>query len=132
MIYFMNLCLLVLFSTAQSELVSSRCSYRDAMKKPEDASQIAMIEQVPVLESCLITCDQDVDCKSFVYEETTRRCFLYSTTVGALSLLKGQTAVSKLLDRCIRITRPGNILFYISANQLTTNGLGGMRQTNIF
>ena len=84
--------------------------------KPGDASQIEMIEGVPVLDACMVQCEKDIYCESFVYEDTTRRCFLYSTAVGTKSLANGQKAVNKLVDRCIRITRPGNILFYISDN----------------
>ena len=117
----------MLFSTVHSELVSSRCPYQDTMKKPGDISQIGMIEGVPVQEACLIKCDQDEDCESFVYEDTTGRCFLYSTAVGIMSLVNGQKAVNKLVDRCIRITRPGNILFYISDNNQLEASKGGTR-----
>ena len=84
--------------------------------KPGDASQIEMIEGVLILEACMVQCEKDIDCESFVYEDTTRRCFMYSTAVGIMSMINGHKAVNKLVDRCIRITRPGNILFYKSDN----------------
>ena len=90
----------LLFNAVHSRLQSSRCPYADANKKPEDVSQISLIEDVVVLEVCMIRCDQDEDCESFIYEETTRRCFLYNTTVGVQSLVNGQKAVSKQLDQC--------------------------------
>ena len=92
----------LLFNVVHSLILSSRCPYVDANKKPEDASQISLIEDVLILEVCMIRCDQDEDCESFVYEETTRRCFLYSTIVGVLSLVNGQKAISKQLDQCTR------------------------------
>ena len=90
----------LLFNVVHSRLLRSRCPFVDATKKPEDVSQISLIEDVLVLEACMIRCDQDEDCESFVFEETIRRCFLYNTTVGVRSLVNGQKAINKQLDQC--------------------------------
>ena len=37
--------------------------------KPGEASQLEMIEGVPVLEACMIKCEKDLDCESFVHEK---------------------------------------------------------------
>ena len=94
MIQLINLCIIVLFSSVQSEIFSSRRSFRETNKKPGDVSQIALIEKIQVLESCLIKCDQAEKCASMVYEETTGRCVLYSTTVGVQPLVDGQKAIT--------------------------------------
>ena len=70
--------------------------------RPGDISRRAQIEDVLSQDICMIRCDQDDECESFVYEENVARCSLYNTTAGVMSLVNGQKSVAKQLDQCTR------------------------------
>ena len=68
--------------------------------RPDDVSRTAQIEDVLFLEVCMIRCDLDEHCESFVYDEKMARCSVYNTSVGVMSLVNGQKSVAKHLDQC--------------------------------
>ena len=76
-----------------SQLTSKVVHYKDMAMAPNAATAIDNIKNTPHVESCLIKCSKNKDCKSIVFEETT--CSLYDTSVGSVPLTQGQKAIAE-------------------------------------
>jgi hypothetical protein len=93
------LALTPLLNIAAEPLVSSKCSYQRMSMGPADEDEIVKFDQVQIQAACLIKCDRNTDCKSFVYNNVDKSCVLYSSADGVQSLTEYQNAV-KRQDQC--------------------------------
>ena len=76
-----------------TKLTSKTADYKVMHKAPKAASKIDNINNSPHVQSCLMKCFWNKDCKSIVFEGTT--CSLYDTSVGSVTLTQGQKAIAQ-------------------------------------